>query len=396
MPITIKLPDGRTLSVPDDMTPSEMDAIVAQEMGEPPREGEPSIAADIRAMPDGVGKQQLLHGVEGRVMPIATMGGQASALDRPIRAVGDFIEQRAVPIVRSALKPVWAEVRKRAGVEGQMPSAVANRQAQFIVGHQLRTPEQADALVKSIGQKIDTTLAGSSGPLDTYERVPRYLSQLLKRVERQALPGSDRAAVKATAREVVEDSPLSTDVVTKVEKDVPSAILDASGRPMTRKVVENIKTRALRQDVTPSEGMDIARMTSALSTKRSWGSEAGHVGAKTAEKTIERAVRDAVKHAVPEARPLLQQQGRAMDARTLLDRANWRDANRDQIGMGGMLGVAHGRPLLGALLQLVKENQFRTGLAAGRYGPAIRRNANVSADELQKAILAVLGQRAEP
>jgi hypothetical protein len=97
-----------------------------------------------------------------------------------------------------------------------------------------------------------------------------------------------------------------------------------------------------------------------------------------------------VKHVNPAARPMLSDQGRAMDARTLLDRSNWRDASRDQIGMGGIMGIGSGRPILGALMQLVKEKQLQTGLAAARVGPRISRNAQKTGQELQLMLQALI------
>lgn len=134
---------------------------------------------------------------------------------RGFNAAGDFIEDRAVPLVRSALKPAFAELRRRAGIEGVTPAALANKQAKFIVDHQLSTPEQAAALVKSSGREVDDAIrAAESDPnvspvLDTANRIPRYLNALLRRVERQILPGRDRAAIQNVGRELVNDSPLS-------------------------------------------------------------------------------------------------------------------------------------------------------------------------------------------
>lgn len=354
---------------------------------------DPSEIMEIMAAEDNYAGRTLRAAMGGAALPV---GGQPTVINPVVKYLGEQVSNRAVPLVRSALKPVWAEVRRRANVEGVLPARVADSIARFVAERQLRTPEQADALVKQLGSQIDDRLAEVSTPLDTAQRIPRYLEVLMRRVDRQALPRADRSAVQSAAREVVEDSPLSHEVVEQVQKTVPSAILDASGKPMTRTVVENIKKRALREDVTPSEGMDIARMTSTLSTKRAWGSEAGNAGAKAAEKTIERATRDAVKNRVPEVRPLLQQQGRAMDARTLLDRRAWRDANRDQINLGGLLGFANGNAILGAVLQAAKEQQFNAGLFAGKMGPKIVRNAQPIAEDLGLSIQAALSSLLNP
>lgn len=302
-------------------------------------------------------------------------GAQAvgGVVGKGIEKAGTFVASRAVPMVRSALKPVWATVRKRANVEGVMPSAVANSQARFIVDRQLRTPEQADAIVKTLGRQIDNSNAAVQTPLDTAERVPRYLDALMRRAGGQIFPRADRGAVQAKAAEVLADSPLSQDVVTQVPRQVASPIVDASGNTITRTVMQPVTSRAMRTDVTANEGMRMARDTSKMSTGKSWGTDPGAVGSKAAEQMTERAVRDSVKAANPAVRPMLRDQGRAMDARSLLDRATWRDANRDQVNLGGLMGVANGRPTIGAILQLIKEQQLNAGLAAGKWGPRMAR-----------------------
>jgi hypothetical protein len=351
---------------------------------------------ELRARQQQMGDKHPLQ--EGAEQAAGVLAGPyiAKAGSAVVNKVGSAVGNRAVPLVRSALKPVWAQVRKRANVEGVMPSAVANSQARFIVNHQLRTPEQADAMVKALGQQIDESNAAVSEPLDLPERVPRYIGKLLRRAKGQVLPRADRVAIENTAREVLEESPISHTVTEKVTKEVPSQILDDTGRPFVRQVEEEVKKRAIRPDVSASEGMQIARDTSAMSTGKSWGTDPGSVGAKAGEKTLERAVRDGVKHVNPDARPLLRAQGRAMDARTLLDRALWRDANRDAIGMGGIAGIANGRPTIGALLQLIKEKQLEAGLAAGRWGPRISRNAAPSGEAVQMALRAMASAMNSP
>jgi hypothetical protein len=135
--------------------------------------------------------------------------------------------------------------------------------------------------------------------------------------------------------------------------------------------------------VKPSEALKIIR------TKSFFDPQQGEA-AKAGGKTIERAVRDSFKDAVPDAVPPLRDQGRAIDARELLDRSNWRDANRDQINIGGLMGLANRSAIIGTLLQLAKEKQFSAGLAAARYGPKITRNAQATGEQLQQAIRALL------
>jgi hypothetical protein len=312
----------------------------------------------------------LLKGARNGIM--LPVGGQTTGIGELVRRGGEAVERRAVPMIRSALKPVWEQVRRRAGIEGVMPARAANNQARFIDLNQLRTAEQADDLVGALGGRVDDAVANAEQQnpnlvIDSNRRIPQYLNSLLRRVERQALPRQDRTAIQNVGRELVEDSPLSR-ATTPAER----ARRHLSSRP-----------RVLRSDVAPSEGLEIVR-------NKSFFDKDAKVGAIQGGKAIERAVRNGIKQAVPETRPLLREQGLAMDARESLDRANWRDANRDQIGMGGMLGVANGRPIIGALLQLLKENQLRGGLAAGRTGRGIQQGAQRTGEELQQLIAALI------
>lgn len=332
-------------------------------------------------------------GVNAAAQGALAKGGQL--IDRGVRAAGQAVSNRAVPMVRSALKPVWAEVRKRAGIEGEMPARVAEQQARFIISHQLRTPEQARELVQASGRQVDDAIAQAeqANPniaLDTAERVPRYLNAVLRRVEKQVLPGKDRAAIQNVGREVVEDSPLSRSTYQPLAAETLESGL-ARGVNEARAIARNARKqpvqgeglsqftdaggafprssrpRALRTDVKPSEGMAMVRTKSFFDKDAKAGEVAGG-------KAIERAVRDSVKTEVPATREPLRVQGRAMDAERLLDRATWRDANRDAVGMGGIAGLANGRPLTALVLQALKEGQLAAGLSAGRYGPRIARS----------------------
>lgn len=296
-----------------------------------------------------------------------------------ISAAGEAVSNRAVPLVRSALKPVLSEVRRRAGIEGVTPNAVANRQAKFIIDHQLSTPEQAAALAKSSGRQVDDAIAAAeSNPdvspvLDTANRIPRYLNAMLRRVERQITPGRDRSAIQNLGREVVEDSPLSQRVASTTRPSpnpTPQPGLNSRplGAPSTPE--PGARPRALRANIKPSEGAEIVRSKSFYDKDASGASIAGG-------KAVERAVRDSIKETVPASREPLMTQGRAMDAERLLDRAAWRDGNRDSMpgGMGAIAGIANGRPLLGLIMQALKEGQLTAGLAAPGAGQSMQRIA---------------------
>ena len=327
----------------------------------------------------GAAREGALQGVGGTMIK----GGQAVA-------------RQAVPLVRSYLKPTMSMLRHRAGIEGEAPNAVANRIAKFIVDEKLTTADKARRLVETTGRQIDDAAAAAerANPelaLDTAERIPRYLTGLLRRVERQILPGRDRAAIQNVAKELVEDSPLSRSTFVPppaetleqgLARGARSAMTEAAnaGKPRLADP-RGIKTqfsdiggpfpqssrpRALRVDVKPTEALTTLRERSFFDPTATGGQLAGG-------RTIERAVRDAVKQAVPEAsRPLLRQ-GRAMDAARLLDRGEHLAGNRDTLGgFAQTVGAASGRSLTGLLMQALKEGQLRLGVHAPKIGAAIQ------------------------
>jgi hypothetical protein len=279
-------------------------------------------------------------------------------------------------MVTSYLKPGVAMLRKRAGIEGDTKSGVMRKLTDFVIKEKLTSPEKAQGLVSSVGKQIDDTLAQAEAAnpnlvLDTNRRLPRYLQSLLRRTEKQMLPGQDRTAIQNTGRELVEDSPLS-------RARHPSELIPrGSSRP-----------RVLRSDVTPSEGMEMVRTRSYFDPTASGGRVA-------AGKTIERAVRDAIKARVPPARPMLSRQGRAIDATEALDAAGVAAGKRDTLGgFAQTMGAVNARPTIGLLMQLLKEGQLRGGV----YSPEIAHALGVTGEispSLLRGLLAI-SHRNEP
>lgn len=335
--------------------------------------------------------------ITGATEGLMTFG--AGVAGKGLAKAGEFVAGRALPLVRSALKPAFADLRRRAGIEGVTPAALADRQSQFIIDHQLATPEQAAALAKSSGQQVDDAIrTAESDPnvspvLDTANRIPRYLSAVLRKVEKQILPGKDRAAIQGVGREVVEDSPLSQQVESTTrpspKKSGFATKWDDTAKPSRSfeappPAEPGARPRALRAGIRPSEGADIVRSKSFYDKDASGGTIAGG-------KAVERAIRDAIKESVPAAREPLMTQGRAIDAERLLDRSAWRDANRDAApgGMGAIAGIANGRPLLGLIMQGLKEGQLAAGLAAPKVGASMQRAGGPVShiDQLIRAML---------
>lgn len=135
-------------------------------------------------------------------------------------------------------------------------------------------------------------------------------------------------------------------------------------------------TRRLRESVPASEAMELARANSRWSTRKQWGEQKG--AQMEASKAIERAERDAVKAAVPGARELLQRESMALQAEKVLDRAEFRAANRDVLSLPahvvGAAELAAGKPpKLAALANWVRDNQLKLGIYADKLSKAVER-----------------------
>jgi hypothetical protein len=139
---------------------------------------------------------------------------------------------------------------------------------------------------------------------------------------------------------------------------------------------QSSRPRELRTDVKPSEGLSMVRSKSFWDKDASGGTVAGG-------KAIERAVRDGVKQAVPATKPLLRQQGLAMDAVPLLDHGELLAGSRDTLGgFAQAVGAANGGGglLRGILMRMLKEGQLKAGIAAPGVGRAIERTGRITPD----------------
>jgi hypothetical protein len=191
-------------------------------------------------------------------------------------------------------------------------------------------------------------------------------------VEGQITPGRDRTAIQNFGRELVEDSPLSERVSgpitqpSKLGAEIKSLVRGIRG---TSDDAYAAGKRALRTDVKPSEGTAIVRNKSFFDKEASPSSIA-------AGKAAERATRDAVKQAVPATRPLLRKQGDAMDAAQVLEAMGVRDGARDSMSFTGAMGLSGQTPMLGVLMQVLRNSQLPLGHLVNRTGGAMSRNAN--------------------
>jgi hypothetical protein len=313
-----------------------------------------------------------------------------------VGAAGSYVAGKALPLVRSAIKPTVSAMRTQAGASMTGLETQANRLAGVLLKNKWTKPEQAANAVQAAEQKLQGVLSGVGDDvvLDTAERIPRYLKAVQRSAQGKIAPGGDPAAVASVGDDVLR-GPLAEDVVTTSMGPSPSGLVDEFGKPFQVPIEKT--TRALRTNVTPTEGLTAARAQGRWGNRKSWGELKG--AEQEGSKAAERAVRDSVKEAVPAARPILQEQGDALKAFPVLDRMAMREANRDQISLPAWVmaagsGTPGARTALAALANYVRNNQLQMGMKAPAVGQALMQGAGrtgaISGEALRAALIAML------
>lgn len=327
-----------------------------------------------------LGKTALLTGAQGGTRGDVALNTGLSAVVPGAGAVkrgGKFVADMAEPLVRSAIKPTVASLRRITGKGGM--DAKANALVRFIIDNRLTTPEKALALFQSTEHELQRVLSVKNAPTDAPTRAVRYLESLERSAAKQGLPAEDVAQINRAAAELLE-GPMGKDVVTMVPTPHPT-LLDASGKPIT--VLRPHVTRELRTDVMADEALTSARSSGRWTTRKAWGEQKG--ATTEASKAVERAQRDAAKAAVPEAKALLQTESKAIQAEGALDRMTQRQGNREGVSLPSHVLMAGGAPVLAFASNWLRNNGMKAGIWADSLGKAIQSgNAPMAADILKK------------
>lgn len=300
----------------------------------------------------------------------ALTGAAGPLVGAATREVGAWVGTKAEPLVRAAIKPTVAAMRRVAGASATGVDAQASKLVNFIIENGTTTAEKARLIITNADKELQTVLSLKNAPTDAPQRAVRYLAALERSAAKQGLPAQDVAIIRNAAAEVLE-SGLGEDVITMVPTPHPT-LVDPAGKPIT--VLMPKTTRALRTDVSPTEAMERARANSQWDTRKGWGEQKG--AQMEASKAVERAERDAVKDAVPEARPILARQGMAIKAAEVLDRMEFRQANRDAVSLPAHVmaagELAAGKvPLLAFAANWLRNNQMKAGIWAYRLSNAL-------------------------
>lgn len=313
-------------------------------------------------------------------VPAAAFGAAAVPVAGAAKATAQWLGDRAVPLVRSGIKPLWSDLSKQAGASTVGQEKLADRLAKFIIDNGITDSAKAERIVL----EAENTIQGMVGAqvTDAPERAGRYLAKLRASAARQGLPEGDVAIITRAARELLRGRHGYTAVKT----------FQPSGAVTT--------TRLPRQDMTAAEALDTARQSGRWGNRKSWGEQKG--AAMEASKTVERADRDAVKATVKGSAPVFNRQGQAIQAKKVFTRGEFRQANRDSLGMptvlAGAAELAAGKPPFMAMAaEFVRRNQVRMGVWADRLSTAIQRNdVETAAAILRKFGVGAASQAFEP
>jgi len=279
-----------------------------------------------------------------------------------------------VRFARAALKPTVTEMKQTAGASRAGIGATADRLARFIVERRITTPEKAQAIIDAAETEVQSLVGDQA--TDAATRAARYLQALERSAARQGL-ATDAVSAIRTAAEELKGGRMGMDVVTSTTRMQPSTVLGPDARPVMVPVTTQQTSRALRSNVPAAEALDSARASSAWATRRNWGELKG--ASVESAKAVERGQRDAVKAAVPASRPHFAEMAKAIKARDILQRMNFRQGNRDVVGLPSHViaagEIVRGRPPVMALAaNWLRDNQLRAGIWADQLGNAIKNN----------------------
>lgn len=326
-----------------------------------------------------VGANSALAAAQGASTEGAVASGLLSAVPTGaiIAKVGEKAKELAPALVRSAIKPTVAALKRMTGKPGEMLEERATRLAQYILDNNLATPQQALVMMREAANRTTLALRTKNAPTDAAERALLYLENLKKQALRQARPQRDIEAIERAAREML-DGPMGRDgVVGQTKRMVDTGLVDASGKPIMQEVVEDVVGRLPRTDIMADEALRLARGGNKLRVSgRAYGIQDAVEQADTrADKAIIRAQRDAAKDAVPEIRKSQKAYGRAKEARGVLDRMTQRQGNREPVSLPAGIFAANGQMVLAYASNWLRNNGMKAGFKARNLARAIEKGA---------------------
>lgn len=311
----------------------------------------------------------------------AVLGGAAPLTEPALTAVAGWLARMANRFGRADLKIPLATLKQQPGASRLGLNDQTEKIVDFILQNRLTSPAAADRVVKDAELRLQAALTQSGRgtvATDAPQRAWQALNDLEQDV-RRGIFGDTKVSDIQAAREALLNGPMG----------------------MTVQLPNGKIGRVLRPSLSATEALEAARATSKWDTTGEYGELKAVT--KEAAKRAEVAARDAVKAAVPEAGPLLEQEANGITARTVLNRATWRQGNRDAVGLPAWLALAGAGPLaalgathgpataaMGAVVlpvaaEFLRRNQLQMGIWGTRLAEALRtQDAATAAAILQR------------
>ena len=295
-------------------------------------------------------------GAVAAAMPV--MGGT-------VNAVADWVGSRAVPLARSAIKPTVSAIRGEQGFAEGLNTA-ATRIARYIIDRGIMSSANATAIVREQEQLVRQAIAQAGDPVTQAPQLAeQYLRALADKVKKADQPGLN-AIINREIKILYRPGGQMSETIPVLDPMTGLPQVDAMGNAVTQQV--------LRTDVTASEARQIATASSRYVTRDTWGEKGQEIHAKAA-KAKESGVRASVRDAVPGVVAPLKEEGRALAAKGVLDRMEFRMGNRDTIGLAPQIILGGGSSksaVIAFATQLWNRGQLRAGVYADRLSKAIK------------------------
>lgn len=305
----------------------------------------------------GEGARQAIKGEDINLPAMATQGAVQGALPQAVGEVGPALKNAGVRLMQSALKPTDALVKSRAGVGIRSKSDVAK--AVLDEGRSVSRGglEKAQTALDATDDAAQAALQAGAGrgvtvdPFKVTAAIDRTGGQFGKQIN--AAP--DVQAVQQV-RDAFASNPHVSDPI-------------GGMAPMPASLAHEFAT----------------------TTGRNLKGKFGRLGGATveAEKAGREAITSQLRQQIPELETLWAQEARQITARDALDSAVGRTANRDPIGLGGIVGAVKS-PGLALTAMADRSALLKSWLARMLYNTSAP-----SATTTRAALVSLLGGNSE-
>ncbi|MEQ1726747.1 MAG: hypothetical protein ABL982_00085 [Vicinamibacterales bacterium] len=343
----------------------------------------------------GAGSSAVVAKSQGRdASSAAVWGGAFPVAGEAVTAGGRFLKSTAPAWVRSELKPTVASMKSQPGADWIGINKVADDITQFILTNRVTSPAKAQAIINRAEDEVQRIVQEATAKGVTVPAPQLALRRLQALRASAAKAGGQWDSVDIIDNAIADfmkRSPLTESVTRAVVR--PASMTERmSGRAQPQ--VATTASRELRTDVSPQEALSGARLDARFRNRDQFGSTKG--ASTEVSKEIERGQRNAVKAVLPEVRPVLREEGKAIAARNMLERSQFRVNNTDPINpmdattMAVEVGAGQ-VPVISTARAFLRNNKLRLGIWSDRLANAIASNNAQAAGAILRRFGAAAG-----